>query len=70
MPRILVEVDVDLKIISTDVLIEELKTRDKWQSLIKDERNKLINQIYEKRNTNQDYQRALDDLIYETIGRT
>jgi hypothetical protein len=70
MPRILVEVDVDLKIVSTDVLIEELKTRDKWQSLIKDERNKLINQIYEKRNTNQDYQRALDDLIYETIGRT
>lgn len=70
MPKILVEVDVDLKVINTDVLIDELKTRDKWQSLIKDERNKFIAQIYEKRRLNQDYQRELDDLIYETFGRS
>lgn len=70
MPKISVEVDVDLKIVNTDVLIDELKTREKWQTLIKDERTRLISQIYEKRKSNQDYQRALDDLIFETIGRT
>jgi|TARA_R110000868_G_scaffold410583_1_gene699158 hypothetical protein len=62
-----VEVEVDLGDFDSQVLIDELQQRDHWvpdQSLLL-----LIQDVYEKRRLGQDYQKALDDLIYSTIGR-
>lgn len=62
-----VEVQVDLGDFDSQELIDELQQRDHWvpdQSLLL-----LIQDVYEKRRLGQDYQKALDDLIYSTIGR-
>ena len=60
-----VEVDVDLSEFDTEDLIEELKHRDDQYVPA----NGLIETIFEKRRTGQDFSRELDDLIYNTIGR-
>jgi len=46
--------------------------KDEYYDLDKDELTPYLLQIqdiYEKRRLGQDYQKALDDLIYSTIGR-
>jgi hypothetical protein len=61
-----VEVEVDLHDFDSEDLIDELHKRNHCispQDLL------LIQDIYEKRRLGQDYQKALDDLIYSTIGR-
>jgi hypothetical protein len=60
-----VEVVVDLSEFDTEDLIEELKHRDDQYVPT----NGLIETIFEKRRTGQDFLRELDDLIYNTIGR-
>ena len=63
-----VSVDVDLAEFDTDDLIEELESRgqivgDKTDNAV------LVRLIYEKRRLGQDYQRELDELIYQVTGR-
>ena len=61
-----VEVDVELADFEDEDLIAELNRRDgqlTWGSHI------LIQKIWHNRRTGQDYQKELDDLIYETIGK-
>lgn len=63
-----VSVDVDLGEFDTDDLIEELESRGKAVASLTDNAV-LVNSIYEKRRLNQDYQRELDELIYQVTGR-
>lgn len=60
------EIDVYLDDFDTEDLIEELKKRE--VALANDDLQ-LMQNIYEKRRLGQDYQKVLDDLIYNTIGR-
>jgi hypothetical protein len=62
-----VNVYVELCDIDTDDLIEELESRDEYQTPA--DLVDLIRKVYEKRRLGQDYQRELDELIYETTGR-
>lgn len=61
-----VEVDVDLDDFDTFDLIDELERRDVAMAM---QNKQLIQQIHEARQLGKDYQKLLDDLIYETIGR-
>ena len=63
-----VDVDVELTEFNTDDLIEELESRGEIVGRRSDN-GELVNLIYEKRRLNQDYQRELDELIYEVTGR-
>lgn len=63
-----VEVDVDLSDFETDDLIEELESRNEWPVDTQDNRW-LLESIYLKRRMGQDYQRELDILIYNTLGK-
>lgn len=63
-----VSVDIDMSEFDTDDLIEELESRgeivgDKVDNAV------LVNTIYEKRRLGQDYQRELDELIYQVTGK-
>lgn len=62
-----VEVDVDLSDFDTEELIEELTSRGKDYETF--ETCEVIRQIYELRRNGKDYQRLLDMLIYDVIGR-
>ena len=62
-----VSVDIDLSDIDTEDLIEELQTRRKEVEM--EVQNELVRKIYEKRRNSQDYQKELDQLIYETVGK-
>jgi len=61
-----VEVEVDLVDFDSEELIDELQQRGHW---VPDQSLLLMQDVYEKRRLGQDYQKALDDLIYSTIGR-
>ena len=63
-----VSVDVDLGEFDTDDLIEELESRGKAVGSLTDN-TVLVNSIYEKRRLNQDYQKELDELLYQVTGR-
>lgn len=63
-----VDVDVELSEFDTDDLIDELENRGEIVGRYSDN-GELVNSIYEKRRLNQDYQRELDELIYEVTGR-
>jgi hypothetical protein len=60
------EIDVYLDDFDTEDLIEELKKRE---VALANNDLQLMQNIYEKRRLGQDYQKVLDDLIYNTIGR-
>lgn len=69
------DVDVYLDEFDTDDLIEELESRG--HTVLKavstfgqsESEIKLFEQLYQKRRTNQDYTKELDQLIYNCIGR-
>lgn len=63
-----VDVDVELSDFDTDDLIEELESRGEIVGRRSDN-GELVNLIYEKRRLNQDFQRDLDELIYQVTGR-
>lgn len=63
-----VSVDVDLAEFDTDDLIEELESRGRLVSGNTDN-GELVTSIYEKRRLNRDYQRELDELIYQVTGK-
>jgi hypothetical protein len=62
-----VEIEVDISDFDTEDLIEELEDRDELPSsgLF----NELVEKIWMLRRNGQDYQRQLDDLIYNVTGR-
>lgn len=63
-----VDVDVELSEFDTGDLIEELESRGEIVGRRSDN-GELVNSIYEKRRLSQDYQRELDDLIFQVTGR-
>lgn len=63
-----VEVDVDLSDFDTDDLIEELESRGEIVG-DKSDNSVLVDTIYQKRRLGQDYQRELNDLIYQVTGK-
>ena len=64
-----VEVEVDLSDFETEDLIEELEDRGKLPVGESFDCKSLVEQIWMKRRQgNHDYQRELDQLIYQVIG--
>jgi len=71
MPYVYVNPDV-LEEFDDDDLIDELKSRGMSVRSVADqtfEVNETIRKIYEKRRIGEDYQRELDALIYDVLGR-
>jgi hypothetical protein len=64
-----VEVDVDLDDFTDDDLIDEMERRGLGAELAESTATELIDQIYQKRRLGQDYNRDLDQLIYQVTGR-
>ena len=64
-----VEVEVDLTDFETEDLIEELEDRDELPSRGLFNTNELVEQIWMLRRNGKDYQRQLDNLIYNVTGR-
>jgi hypothetical protein len=62
-----VEVEVDISEFDDDDLVEELEDRNIGIMIQGDNQN-LLNTIWLKRRTGQDYQPELDQLIYQTLG--
>jgi len=63
-----VEVEVDISDFETEDLIEELEERGELPSRGLYNGNELVEQIWMLRRNGQDYQRQLDDLIYNVTG--
>jgi hypothetical protein len=63
-----VDVDVDMEDFDTSELVEELERRGE-ASIGGDVSTQLLQEIWQKRRTGQDYQRDLDELIYNGLGR-
>jgi len=63
-----VEVEVDISDFDTEDLIEELEERGELPSRGLYNGNQLVEQIWMLRRNGQDYQRQLDDLIYNVTG--
>jgi hypothetical protein len=59
-----VTVDVDLSEFDTDDLIEELESRGGISGS-----DEMLNQIYELRRLGKDYDKLLDQYIYQKLGR-
>ena len=71
MPYVYVGTDV-LEEFDDDDLIDELKSRGMSVRSVADqtfEVNETIRKIYEKRRIGEDYQRELEALIYDVLGR-
>lgn len=66
------EVEVDLAEFDTEDLIEELETRGidmNTKGVDGDAMRETLERIFEARRTNQPYDRLLDELIWEGLGR-
>jgi len=63
-----VEVEVDISDFDTEDLIEELEERGELPSRGLYNGNELVEQIWMLRRNGQDYQRQLDNLIYNVTG--
>lgn len=64
-----VEVDVELDDFDDDDLIDEIERRGLGAELAESTVTELIDVIYQKRRLSQDYNRDLDQLIYQVTGR-
>ena len=65
-----VEVDVDLADFETDDLIEELENRGYMTGSANSENsNELLSKIWQLRRQGRNYDRELDQLIYEILGK-
>lgn len=67
-----VTVDVELDEFEDDELVEELESRG-FKVYDEDStsytQQELVNLIYQNKRLGKDYDKLLDDLIYQTIGR-
>jgi hypothetical protein len=64
-----VEVDVDLTDFETDDLIEELESRGSLPVEQNGDAKEIVESIYQKRRLGLDFQRELDQLIYQVTGK-
>ena len=64
-----VEVDVDLSDFDDQELIDELDQRGLGAEVDSSTASDLINVIWHKRRMKQDYERELDQLLYQVTGR-
>jgi len=62
-------VDVELDDFTDDDLIEELERRGLGAEVHATTATELIMHIHEKRRLGKDFQKELDQLIYQTIGK-
>ena len=63
-----VTVDVDLSEFDTEDLIEELESRGEMPGFNVDT-DEMLNQIYELRRLGKDYDKLLDQYLYQKLGR-
>jgi hypothetical protein len=63
-----VTVDVDLSEFDTEDLIEELDSRGEMPGWIADT-DEMLNQIYQLRRLGKDYDKLLDQYLYQKLGR-
>ena len=66
------EVEVDLSEFDTDDLVEELESRGYDYNTVDvdgDAMREILEQVWLKRRTNQDYQQELDQLIWGVLGK-
>jgi hypothetical protein len=63
-----VDIDIDIEDFDTDDLIEELERRNISHSASNTDKN-LLEAIYLKRRVGKDYQKELDELIYNELGK-
>ena len=66
------EVEVDLSEFDTDDLVEELESRGydyNTMDVDGDAMREVLEQVWLKRRTNQDYQQELDRLIWGVLGK-
>jgi hypothetical protein len=63
-----VDIDIDIEDFDTDDLIEELERRNISHSASNTDKN-LLEAIYLKRRVGKDYQKELDELIYNALGK-
>jgi hypothetical protein len=63
-----IDVDVDWEDLDTSDMLEELERRKVIPSM-SDFPEHLLERLYFKRKSGEDYTRELDDLIYQVIGR-
>lgn len=64
-----VEVDVDLDDFDDDDLIDEMERRGLGAEVHDSTATEIIEQIYLKRRLGKDYERDLDQLIYQVTGK-
>jgi hypothetical protein len=64
-----VEVDVSLSDFTDDDLIEELENRGLGAETFDTTSSDLIHKIYHLRRLGRDYERELDQLIYQVTGK-
>jgi len=67
-----VSVDIDLDDFDTDELIEELERRGNdynTHGVAGDESRTMLETVHQLRRTGQNYEAALDQLIYYVLGR-
>lgn len=72
MPYVSVDVDVDLDSFGTDELIEELERRGNdynTHGVDGDEARERLERVHQLRRTGQNYNAALDQLIYHVLGK-
>ncbi len=63
-----VDVDIDWEDLETDDMIEELERRKAIPAMTEFP-TVILERIYLKRKSKEDYTKELDDLIYQVIGR-
>lgn len=63
-----VDVEVDLDDYDTDELIDELRRRGNHE-FVEGGSGEILRDIYELRRSGRDYQKELDNLIYNVLGR-
>ena len=64
-----VEVEVDLEDFDTDDLVDELERRGRSVSNSEYDVAEILTVVWEKRRLGKEYQRELDDLIYQALGK-
>lgn len=62
-------VDVELDDFSDEDLIDEMDRRGLGAEVADSTATEIIEQIHQKRRLNKDYQRELDQLIYQVTGK-
>jgi hypothetical protein len=71
MPTVYTEVEVDVSLddFSDEDLLDEMDARGLGAEVSDSTATEIIQEIYQKRRLGKDFQRELDQLIYQVVGR-